>query len=245
MTKPLPTNPGALQLLQARKRAAKETERAVNDPAVIQLAALMLAYDALQVRIAQGANFSVDELLRLDEALAAARAKAVPVPKVEVNFVEGVVGIFDCPHCHKRSEIPDYRAPALPSSAAPGAPSGHRFGPVRRGNDDDDDGPGGVDDGSGSGAGGAGGGAVEPLPEPAAAAPAKPVPKPAAPRRKSNSDLHRQFHGGGLLRGDQQITDNDAAPVVSIASANYTASRLYGERWANPVRHGSPYRNFG
>jgi hypothetical protein len=114
-----PTTPGAQALADARRQAARELKLPVGDARVHQLAALIVAHNALQIKIAAGAQFSVTELMQLDGALKEARAKFTPHEPLRVDLIlaETVTGI--CPLCN--GEVPDYVAapPSRPARPAP------------------------------------------------------------------------------------------------------------------------------
>jgi hypothetical protein len=120
-----PTTPGAQALADARKQAAKELRLPATDPRVHQLAALIVAHNAIQVRIAAGAEFSVSELMQLDGALQEARRKFRPLElKVDLQIAEGVVGVYRCQKCGHENHINDYTPQPEP------APSRPRYSPT-------------------------------------------------------------------------------------------------------------------
>src|SRR6516225_6318475 len=59
-------HPGAQRLVRERRRVAKEFGGPVDDCRVERLAALNVAWDAFQAKIATGANFDLAELMKLD-----------------------------------------------------------------------------------------------------------------------------------------------------------------------------------
>ena len=68
--------PGAERLYRARRAAAKELGVKANDPRAIRLATLQCAHDSAQAQLAGGRTVDIDSLLKLDAALAQARAAA-------------------------------------------------------------------------------------------------------------------------------------------------------------------------
>lgn len=92
-------SPGAERLHQARRAAAKELGLKVTDPKVIRLATLQAAYDQVQAQIAAGRVIDIDNMLKIDTALAEVRASAATntTPKVELVIVEQLHGI--CQKC--------------------------------------------------------------------------------------------------------------------------------------------------
>jgi hypothetical protein len=98
---------GAERLYRARRVAAKELKLPVTDWRVKRLATLTYAYDGIQAQLAAGRTIDIDNLLKIDAALAEVRASAPSIPKVEIAFVEGLVGI--CPVC--KAEVHPYEPP--------------------------------------------------------------------------------------------------------------------------------------
>jgi hypothetical protein len=92
-------SPAAERLYQVRRAAAKELGLKVTDPKVIRLATLQAAYDQVQAQIAAGRVIDIDNMLKIDTALAGVRASAATntTPKVELVIVEQLHGI--CQKC--------------------------------------------------------------------------------------------------------------------------------------------------
>jgi hypothetical protein len=88
----------------------------ITDPAVIRLATLTAAHNQVQAQIAAGKSVDVSGMLAIDNALAEVRAALKPLPNLEIYFVSGVTGIFNCQHCGKRNDIPDYKPLPPPPS---------------------------------------------------------------------------------------------------------------------------------
>lgn len=91
--------PGAERLHQTRRAAAQELGLKITDPRVIRLATLQAAYDQVQAQIAAGRVIDIDNMLKIDTALAEVRASAATntTPKVELVIVEQLHGI--CQKC--------------------------------------------------------------------------------------------------------------------------------------------------
>jgi len=100
MTRRKPATPEAAQLLEARKSAAKELRLPITDWQVKRYALLMVAHDGLTARLAAGADFSVDALLKLDDAMAQIRASLPPERiKVDLEIVHGDQPVPFCKQC--------------------------------------------------------------------------------------------------------------------------------------------------
>jgi hypothetical protein len=140
-------SPSAERLYRARKAAAKELKLPVTDWRVRRFALLMVAHDNVTARLANGADVSVDNLLKVDAAMQEIRASMPPEPmSLDLHFVDGVTGIFNCQHCGQRNEIPDHHplrepdAPPIPPpdkkptsepAAAVAVPSGGNVVPLK------------------------------------------------------------------------------------------------------------------
>ena len=103
--------PGAERLHQARRAAAKELSVKANDPRAIRLATLQCAHDSAQAQLAGGRTVDIDSLLKLDAALAQARAVATSAPSLNVQFCRRLYGV--CQKCGHVQEL-DEELPALP-----------------------------------------------------------------------------------------------------------------------------------
>ena len=103
--------PGAERLYRARRAAAKELGVKANDPRAIRLATLQCAHDSAQAQLAGGRTIDIDSLLKLDAALAQARAVATSAPSLNVQFCRRLYGV--CQKCGHVQEL-DEELPALP-----------------------------------------------------------------------------------------------------------------------------------
>ena len=91
---------------------AKALGLKATDSRVSQWAVLQLSKENTIARMLDGKPADPADILRLDAAIKELTPKSEHVIKFE--YVEGVAGLFDCPHCHKRSEVKDYHAPPAP-----------------------------------------------------------------------------------------------------------------------------------
>jgi hypothetical protein len=108
-------------LHEARKRAAKELKLPVSDWRVQRLAVLVSAFDQVQAQMAAGKVVNIDDMLKIDAALAEVRA-SVPVQHVvSVELVEGP--IEHCPACgwHRDQQPPP--EPPKSSESTPTKPA--------------------------------------------------------------------------------------------------------------------------
>ena len=112
--------PGAERLYRARRAAAKELGVKVNDPRAIRLAALQCAHDSAQAQLANGRAIDIDNLLKLDAALAEARSSVVPPHEVQIKIVDGTRKT--CPFCHTTFNPHDEEPKPLPPDPPPPAP---------------------------------------------------------------------------------------------------------------------------
>jgi hypothetical protein len=100
-------------LQQARERAASELGLPLSDWRVERLAKLVIADEAMQsLLVVAPERVDFGKMLDIDRALADLR-KELGVTKpmeLKVSFVDGVVGMFKCQHCHKENRVEDYRA---------------------------------------------------------------------------------------------------------------------------------------
>ena len=111
--------PGAERLYRARRAAAKELGVKANDPRAIRLATLQCAHDSAQAQLAGGRTIDIDSLLKLDAALAQARAVATSAPSLNVQFCRRLYGVCQkCGHVQELDEElpprrvrPEYQAP--------------------------------------------------------------------------------------------------------------------------------------
>ena len=103
--------PGAERLYRARRAAAKELGVKANDPRAIRLATLQCAHDSAQAQLAGGRTIDIDSLLKLDAALAQARAVATSAPSLNVQFCRRLYGV--CQKCGHVQEL-DEELPPLP-----------------------------------------------------------------------------------------------------------------------------------
>jgi hypothetical protein len=110
----------AERLQQARQQAARELKWPVTDPRVCQLAALLVAHEAVQIKMLSGHSFSIPDLLSLDAALKEARAQNpyADVEPLEVHVVKSATAL--CPKCRAEMESEPDAPPAEPL----------RFGPM-------------------------------------------------------------------------------------------------------------------
>lgn len=99
-------------LHEARRRAAKELGLPVSDPRVIRLATLQCAYDSAQAQLASGRTIDIDNLLKLDAALAEARASVPHQHAVNIQIVDGRRKC--CPFCHTIFDPTDADPKPLP-----------------------------------------------------------------------------------------------------------------------------------
>jgi hypothetical protein len=105
-------SPEAKKLLDARKAAIEELKqidgknRAITDHDVMRLANCRLMVDALTLRMIAGDVVSPSEVKQAHEMVDLALEDAGMRSKcVEVKFVQGCIGIYDCQHCGKRNEL--------------------------------------------------------------------------------------------------------------------------------------------
>lgn len=108
-------------LTKARESAAREIGCESTDFRAVRLATLMTAHEALQAALAVGERIDFKDLLDVDRALADLR-KEIGVTKpmnLKVSFVDGVVGMFKCQHCHKENRVERYVAPEPPAKPVP------------------------------------------------------------------------------------------------------------------------------
>ena len=103
--------PGAERLYRARRAAAKELGVKANDPRAIRLATLQCAHDSAQAQLAGGRTIDIDSLLKLDAALAQARAVATSAPSLNVQFCRRLYGV--CQKCG-HVQVLDEELPRLP-----------------------------------------------------------------------------------------------------------------------------------
>jgi hypothetical protein len=75
---------GAERLYRARRAAAKELKLPVDSWQVRRYALLMCAHDNATARLASGTDVSIDNLLKIDDAMAAIRS-SVPQPPITVQ----------------------------------------------------------------------------------------------------------------------------------------------------------------
>ena len=119
--------PGAERLYRARRAAAKELGVKANDPRAIRLATLQCAHDSAQAQLAGGRTIDIDSLLKLDAALAQARAVATSAPSLNVQFCRRLYGVCcaatskswmrscrRCPSRRGRSQTPSLTRPSRP-----------------------------------------------------------------------------------------------------------------------------------
>ena len=117
--------PGAERLYRARRAAAKELGVKANDPRAIRLPTLQCAHDSAQAQLAGGRTIDIDSLLKLDAALAQARAVATSAPSLNVQFCRRLYGV--CQKCGHVQELDEElpRSPEPPRAqpdAKPDAP---------------------------------------------------------------------------------------------------------------------------
>lgn len=110
------------RLEELRAKTAEQLGLSVDADVVDLIATLRFEKELTVAMMIQTGQPSGDRLTALSRAISEATPVRPPeVPNIKVQYVEAVIGIFDCPHCHKRSEIPDYRAPPQArSKATPG-----------------------------------------------------------------------------------------------------------------------------
>jgi hypothetical protein len=124
-------SPAAERLHQARRAAAKELKLKISDHRVIRLATLQAAYDQVQAQLAAGKIIDVDNMLKIDAALAEVRASTlVELPKLEIAFVRpihehcrkcGKSQEFVCRSCGQTETVDDdaNKPPPKPAAAKP------------------------------------------------------------------------------------------------------------------------------
>jgi hypothetical protein len=128
---------GAERLFMARRAASKELRLPTTDWRVKRYAVLACAHSNIQARLAVGADISVDNLLKLDAAMAEIRSSVPQEPvRVEIEYVEGP--IEHCPKCgwHRDEPLPpsDPQPPTSPPPEAkplPPAASASNVVPIR------------------------------------------------------------------------------------------------------------------
>ena len=76
-----------------------------NDPHANTLAALKLARERMVEALAAGRTIDFTAFTRILEMLE--KHEPPLVPKVEVSFVQGVVGIYKCRHCGEQNDLPE------------------------------------------------------------------------------------------------------------------------------------------
>jgi hypothetical protein len=81
------------------------------------VATLRLLREGVQARILRGERVAVDDVLTLDQALKAYLPER-KAPRIQVSFVEGVRGIYNCQHCGKENELKEgeYTPPSRPKA---------------------------------------------------------------------------------------------------------------------------------
>jgi len=122
--------PGAERLYRARRAAAKELGVKANDPRAIRLATLQCAHDSAQAQLAGGRTIDIDSLLKLDAALAQARAVATSAPSLNVQFCRRLYGVCQkCGHVQELDEelppLPEPPRAQTPSLTRPSRPGGN------------------------------------------------------------------------------------------------------------------------
>ena len=204
MTKSKPVSRAA-RLEELRRESAKlyGVKVSDNDVRVTRRATFALALEAETAKLVEGQDANVAAMLQLEEAL-----KALTPPeqiKVTLDIVDGVTGIFDCQHCGKRNDIPDYRAPP-PQSNPVATPASGESSPTTPAN---------------------GSGGIVAKPEVKAASVPLPPPPPPAPRnpsmaaweRATGRGYSRSSRDGGPVRFGTQapvegVNYNNAEPMV-------------------------------
>jgi hypothetical protein len=95
-----------------RAEAAEKLRLPVDNDRVRLLAALKLNHEALLERMIRGDNVSPDHVTTLTEAIEGMLPPEVP-SKINIQIVQGVVGIYTCKHCGARNELEEgsYQAP--------------------------------------------------------------------------------------------------------------------------------------
>jgi hypothetical protein len=113
-----PRAPGVERLLKARRAASKELRLATTDWRTRRYALLMCAHDNVTARLASGADFDVDNLLKIDAGMQEIRSSLPAEPlKVKVTFVPptdsapsdaaAVDGLVECRRCHWKPDGAD------------------------------------------------------------------------------------------------------------------------------------------
>jgi len=110
-------SPSAERLHRARKAAARELKLPPGDWRTRRYALLMVAHDNVTARLANGADVSVDNLLKIDAAMQEIRASTPQEPiAVTVTFVDGV-------ETHESPELPPTPTPSPPAPPPTSPPS--------------------------------------------------------------------------------------------------------------------------
>jgi hypothetical protein len=93
------------RLQQLKQDAAAQFELPIDSERVSIIAGLRMHHEALQERMCAGRAVSTADLLEVAKAIA--DLSPSPQQRVEIAFVEGLVGI--CPHC--KAEVHPYEPP--------------------------------------------------------------------------------------------------------------------------------------
>jgi hypothetical protein len=111
--------PGADRLHAARHAAAKELRLPITDWRVKRLAVLTCSYEQAEASLAAGRGVDVDDLMKLDAALAQARASVPVQHAVTIEIVEGP--IEHCPACgwHRGQQVLEATPTSPPADAKP------------------------------------------------------------------------------------------------------------------------------
>jgi hypothetical protein len=120
--------PAAERLYRARRAAAKELKLPITSWQVRRFALLMVAHDNITQRLANGADVSVDNLLKVDVAMAEIKASVPQEPiKVEIEVVNPVPLPEPSP-----PTPPPSSPPPTETSPAPSAPAASNVVPIKR-----------------------------------------------------------------------------------------------------------------
>src|SRR6516164_11472539 len=92
------------RLEQLRKEAAERLRLPLDHDKTQLLAALRLNHETLVEKLVAGSAVNPEQLLALSEAIDKLTPE-LPPQKITVEFVEGVVGLFTCQHCHQQNRI--------------------------------------------------------------------------------------------------------------------------------------------
>jgi hypothetical protein len=94
------------------EQAAKQLGVTPDNDQARLVATLRGTLEQIQIKLVAGHTVDPALVVRLTELIQAQVPAVVkPAPKVQIAFVEGVVGIFKCQHCGRENHIKDRSAP--------------------------------------------------------------------------------------------------------------------------------------